>query len=114
MAEKKNLVCDEADSHGPVAIHGTTSAFYSNDHPVLKILFRIFKEFDWMSEDNQVREENIGGDLESAISQSRHDGSYCANKLKTVISSLKESSVKAKAYRKDINKFKSVHKRRRN
>ena len=113
MPEKKHLVCEQADKIGAVAIHGTTSAFYSTDHPVLKILFRIFKEFDWMTGDQLMSNEDLGGDLEVAIAQSRHDQSYCANKMQPMIVALKESSVKAKAYRKSVLASKKSHKKRR-
>ena len=118
MPEKAHLQCktatgEDGQGKGPIAIHGTTSAFYSTDHPVLKILFRVFKEFDWMTEDNEVKNEDLAGNLESAVSQSRYDQSYCAKKMKFVVEALRESSKNAKEYRKKVAASKKYKRRGR-
>ena len=99
MQEKKNLDCKAANNHGPVGIHGTTSAFYSNDHPVLKMFFRVVKEYDWSSEDSDVSRENIGEEFEEALQQSRFENTYCGRKIQSAITALKKSSMEAKSKR---------------
>ena len=54
MEEKKHLDCKAANLHGPVGIHGTRSAFYSDDHPVLKMFFGFVKKYDWSSDESDV------------------------------------------------------------
>lgn len=87
MAEKKNIVCKEADSNGPVAIHGITSAFFGDDHPVLKIMYRVFKEYDWR-DNTDTPFKTIGDDLKNALEMSRHAKSYCGGKMRSVIDAL--------------------------
>ena len=99
MQEKKNLDCKAANENGPVGIHGTTSAFYSNDHPVLKMFFRIVKEYDWSSDESDVSKENIGEEFQEALEQSRFENTYCGRKIQSAINALKKSSEEAKNHR---------------
>ena len=99
MQEKKHLDCKAANTHGPVGIHGTTSAFYSNDHPVLKMFFRVVKEYDWSSDESDIMKEKIGEEFEEALQQSRFENTYCGKKIQSAISALKISSEEAKAKR---------------
>ena len=90
MAEKKNIVCNEADENGPVAIHGITSAFFSDEHPVLKMMYRTFKDYDWRDK-NEKAMKSIGDELKNALEMSRYAKSYCGVKMRNVINALVNS-----------------------